>query len=165
MLRLLVVGRSPNSVGYIMKRLAYFLLALTSVTLPALAADETFSSLINARSLRCAFGPGASADWETGKPVVKSDKFEVVLQFDGIDLKDGKARMIGNQGASDVVVILTPRGITFLERTESGNLSVTTVFTDYARGTHDFVVVHSRHIGGLGSPLPSQYHGTCKVWE
>ncbi|MDO8357793.1 MAG: hypothetical protein Q7U76_15520 [Nitrospirota bacterium] len=96
---------------------------------------------------------------------MKEDKFDVVLQFDSIDFKAKKARLIGNQGASDVAALVTSAGVTFIEETGFGNIAVTTVFSDYAKGTRDFVVVHSRHMGGLGSPIPSQYHGTCKVWE
>ncbi len=63
----------------------------------ATASEETFSRFVGSRSLRCTFGPGASADWESGKPIVKEDKFDAVLQFDAIDLKIKKAHLIGNQ--------------------------------------------------------------------
>ena len=148
-----------------MRKFAVVCVLAASFASSATASEDTFSRLVGSRSLRCTFGPGASADWESGKSFVKEDKFDAVLQFDVIDLKTKKARLIGNQGASDVAALVTPAGVTFIEETSFGNLSITTVFSDYAKGTHDFVVVHSRHIGGLGSPLPSQYHGTCKVWE
>lgn len=148
-----------------MKRLAFLSLLIATTSASVDAADETFARLVSARSLRCSIGPGSSVDWETGKPVVKRAKFDAVLQFDSVDTKNRKARLIGNQGASDVIVQLTQRGLTFVEETGSGNLSITTVFPDYAKGTRDFVVVHSRHIDGVGSPSPSQYHCTCKVWE
>ena len=137
----------------------------TSFASLATASEDTFSRLVGSRSLQCTLGPGASVDWKSGKPFMKEDKFDVVLQFDSIDLKAKKARLIGNQGASDVAALVTPAGVTFIEETGFGNIAVTTVFSDYAKGTRDFVVVHSRHMGGLGSPIPSQYHGTCKVWE
>lgn len=148
-----------------MRQFAVACVLAASFASSATASEDTFSRLVGSRSLRCTFGPGASADWESGKPIVKEDKFDAVLQFDAIDLKTKKARLIGNQGASDVAALVTSAGVTFIGETSFGNLSITTVFSDYVKGTRDFVVVHSRHIGGLGSPLPSQYHGTCKVWE
>ena len=148
-----------------MRRFALLLLMIAAASGSGHAADDTFVRLVSARSLRCSFGPGSTVDWESGKPVVKDAKFEAVLQFDSVDKKNGKARLIGNQSAADVTLQLTPRGLTFVEETGSGNSSITTVFPDDAKGTRDFVVVHSRHISGLGSPLPSQYHGTCKVRE
>lgn len=148
-----------------MRQFAVVCVLAASFVSSATASEDPFSRLVGSRSLRCTFGPGASADWESGKPFVKKDTFDTVLQFDAIDLKSKKARLIGNQGASDVAALGTPTGITFIEETSFGNLSITTVFSNYAKGTRDFVVVHSRHIGGLGSPLPSQYHGMCKIWE
>jgi hypothetical protein len=148
-----------------MKQFAVAFVLIASFASSATASEDTFSRLVGSRSLQCTFGPGASADWKSGKPFVQENKFDTVLQFDAIDLKAKKARLIGNQGASDVAALVTPAGVTFIEETGFGNLSITTVFSDYAKGTREFVVVHSRHIGGLGSPLPSQYHGTCKVWE
>jgi hypothetical protein len=49
------------------------IIALTPISL--LAADDAFTRLKNARSLRCVLGAGAYADWDTGKPVVKQNKF------------------------------------------------------------------------------------------
>lgn len=148
-----------------MRLFAVGLVFATSFAPLAIASDDTFSRLIASRSLQCTFGPGSSADWKNGKPFLKDDKFEAVLQFDDIDLRGKKAHLIGNQGASDVAALVTPAGITFIEESDFGNLSITTVFSDYAKGTREFVVVHSRHMSLPGTPLPSQFHGTCKVWQ
>jgi hypothetical protein len=41
-----------------------------------LAADDAFTRLKNARSLLCVLGAGAYVNWDTGKPVVKQNKFD-----------------------------------------------------------------------------------------
>ncbi|MDP2605265.1 MAG: hypothetical protein Q8S00_22210 [Deltaproteobacteria bacterium] len=148
-----------------MKHLAFLSLLIVSVSGSVIGADQPFDRLVAARSLRCSLGPGSTVYWETGMPIVKGENSDSVLQFDSIDTKTRKARFIGNKGVADVTVLLTPSGMTFLEETTIGNLTITTVFPTYAKNTRDYIVVHSRHIVGFGSPLPSQYHGTCKVWQ
>jgi hypothetical protein len=127
--------------------------------------DEVFERLMNAKSLKLEFGPGTVADWEGSKVKVEKDNFDATIIYDSIDLKTGKARMIGNAGATDVSVWATGTGLTFVEQTSAGNLIFTTVFASYAKGTMDFIAVTSRHLDLLIKPLPSQYHSTCKVWE
>ena len=84
-----------------------------------------------------------------------------VILFDAIDTKKGRARLIGNVGAEDVIVWLTAIGLTFVEATPSSNINVTTVFAN--KVGRDYIYVQSRHVVLLSSgPLPSQYHGTCK---
>lgn len=131
----------------------------------SLAADDNFNRLINSRSLRCTFGTGSIVSWEKGKPVVERDKMKDPINFDSIDIKAGKARLIGNQGATDIHVFVTGTGITFIEKTPLGNFTITTIFSDCEKDTKRYIAVHSRHIGGLGFPMPSQFHGTCEVWE
>ncbi len=88
----------------------------------------------------------------------------MVLHFDSINSKAGSARIIANQGAADVFLFVTAEGFHFIEEAPAGNVNFTTVFAEYAKGTRDFVSVSSRHIN-LRPPLPSQHHGTCRVWD
>ena len=127
--------------------------------------DSIFAALLNAKSLKCTLGPGAVGDWESGDVKVAKQKWDSTMHFDSINPKAGTARLIGNAGSTDVAVIVTPAGFTFIEQTGAGNLVFTTVFASYKKNTNEFQVVSSRHIAMMGSPLPSQYHGTCKVWE
>lgn len=143
-----------------------FLIVLLSVLMSnTVFGDEEFERLMNAKSLKFEFGLGTVADWEGSKVKIEKDNFDATIIYDSIDLKTGKARMIGNIGATDVSVWATATGLTFVEQTGMGNLIFTTAFASYAKGTMDFIAVTSRHLDFLIKPLPSQYHGTCKVWE
>lgn len=136
-------------------------IVLFAILNPSFAVEEAaFHELINSRSLRCAFGPGTSTDWESGKAVTENSEFDTTVQFDSIDLKAGSARFIANMGSSDVRVEAGPYGLTFIER-PLGGLSVTTVFADKSPHTHTYIAVMSRHMTLLGPLLVSQYHGMC----
>ena len=150
-----------------MKKVAiFFLMHLLLTSHFALAEDDiVFKKLISTRSLKCEFGPGLSASWKNGQLKLKNDDFNVTIFFDSIDMNKGKARMIANQGSADVMVIPGPLSINFFEETGSGNMIFTSVFPNYSKDTEDFISVTSRHVNLPGGPLPSQYHGTCKVWE
>jgi hypothetical protein len=131
----------------------------------AAAQDDTLRTLFSAKSLKCQFGPGSFGEWAGPKVAVQQARFDVALHFDSIDAKTGKARMIGNQGATDVAVPVSLSGVTFIEQTGSGNMVFTTVFPEMVPGTDEFYAVTSRHMTLPGGPLPSQYHGKCRVWE
>jgi len=134
------------------------------------AEDDVFSKLVKARTIRCHLGKGAFAEWKNGKVEIEISRWSkspeaCILIFDSIDLKAGKARIIGNQGARDVIALATPTGITFIEKTPAGNINVTTVFAKYNDGSGDFTFVHSRHLMLIEGPLPSQYYGVCEILE
>ena len=150
-----------------MKRIAIFILLFTFLTSHFSFAEEktAFKKLISTKCLKCEFGLGASAIWEHGQLKLKKDHIDTTIIFDSIDTEKGKARMIASQGSADVMVIATFRSITFIEPIESGNMSFTSIFPNYSKGTGDFIAVTSRHMNLPGGPLPSQYHGTCKIWE
>ena len=115
-------------------------------------------------TFRCSFGPGASANWDSGAVSVTRGNFgspNVSVTFDAIDLVTGTGRIIGNSGASDVVVLTSGAGLTLLENTGTGNFVFTTIFTDRTRATGEYIAVMSRHMSISGRPVPSQYHGTC----
>src|SRR5437899_782787 len=96
----------------------------------AMDVARVYEKLINARSLQCSLGDGASAEWKQDRPTVTLDKFGSMKGyiFDSIDVRKGKARIIGGMGAGDIPVILTTSGLTFIEKTDTGNLMITTVF-------------------------------------
>ncbi len=126
---------------------------------------DAFKQLLAARSLKCVYGPGSIADWEGGRLKLRLvDAGLPEAHFDSIDLQMQTARLISNIGASDVKVLLSLSGISFLEETGSGNFNFTTVFAE-SSSEGGFIVVASRHVNLLSGPLVSQYHGTCKVWK
>lgn len=127
------------------------------------AKDVTLKALLAARSLKCGFPVNAVTDWKSGTPKVTVGREDFTLHFDGIDVKAQKARLIGNQGAGDLGVLATGAGLHFMEQTGWGNINFTTVFASRAAG--GFIAVASRHVDLLGGPLPSQYHGVCKLWQ
>ena len=128
-------------------------------------AAEPPGGVLAAKTLRCKVDKGAN----TGPPkwgevsVVRWRKGNVV-HFDAIDIKKGRARLMGNEGSETVTVIATPRGLHFLERTPSGNMVLRTVFAG-AVGSRRYRYVTSRHMNLPGGPLPSQYYGMCVVLD
>lgn len=82
----------------------------------------------------------------------------MVLQFLS-DEEAGKSYIIGNNGAEEVAELKNAGGVTFVEVTGTGNVSVTTI-------THDLKSVHSRNtILALtkNELIPSQHYGTCTL--
>lgn len=139
-------------------------LVVLSVFIPAWASDAAHEQLLRAKSLKCTFGPGTVADWEKEKPKLESDNFGKAVNYDAIDLKNESARVIGPSGASDLAVTAGVYGLTLTE-SFIGGVSITTVFSDYKKGSREFIAVLSRHVGVMGPPIPSQYHGTCIVLQ
>jgi hypothetical protein len=68
--------------------------------------------------------------------------------------------MIGNAGGADIKVFDATDGITLLEPLESGFFQVTVIYSSQFPDGR-FKSVHSRHSSLLGTPLPSQYYGSC----
>jgi hypothetical protein len=129
------------------------------------AEEQVFLRLLGAKCLKCSFKEGVSTSWNSNGVEVESDQWKGDTIFDSIDIKQGKARIVGNQGVSDTILVGSPAGITFIESTGTGNMVFTTVFPFYKPGTNDFCAVMSRHMNLMTEALPSQYYGTCKIWE
>lgn len=150
---------------------AIIALILLITFLPALGSEVAQEQLLHARSLKCMFGPGTVADWEKGNPklesanIGKTANFETdITNYDSIDIKNGRARMITLVGAADLSVTVGDYGLTFTESFPAG-ISIATVFSEYKSGTSEFIAVLSRHVDVIGLPFPSQYHGTCTVFQ
>ena len=149
-----------------MKRILFSVVVF--VILPPLTFaedDPVFKKLITTKTLKCQFGPGLSASWEHGQLKLENADFKATIFFDSINMDKGTARKIANQGSADVALIPGVMLITFIEQTGNGNVIFTSVFPNYSKGTEDFIAVTSRHMNLPNGPLPSQYHGTCKIWE
>jgi len=105
------------------------------------------------------------------QPRTAKDKMDLV--FAGIDLKLGKAQMIGNSGASEVPVISSLNQMIFPELTPSGNMNVTSVFFYTAKPSAEgggikildkrAFVVHSRHVLIFNEAVVSQWVGYCDI--
>ena len=115
------------------------------------------------QSFRCNFSDGMNTNFDSGKPSTKKSNDIGELVFDQLDTKKGTGRIVGNSGASDVVVYNGSNSIHILEPTVSGNMNFTTIFNPTKNSSGNYPVVHSRHINLPGSgPFPSQYVGLCK---
>jgi hypothetical protein len=115
-------------------------------------------------SFRCTFGPGVFANWDNGKLKIERGNFgkpSVELVFDAINLKSRTGRMIGNNGAADLVVISSDP-LTLLEVTDAGNPILTSIFIQDAETVNRIPAVMSRHVSFFGA-APSQYYGHCKA--
>jgi hypothetical protein len=121
-----------------MKMLTVILLVIFSSALTAFAETSTFV---------CNY-PKYSDD--EGLHSVK-DKF--VLTFI-VDSDKGNAYMVGNQGSTEVKMLLSELGFTFIEITGVGNVMTTTI--DSTNGA-----VHSRNTVIAGKLIPTQYYGKC----
>lgn len=127
---------------------------------------DTQAKLFAARSLRCVFQVGRMAIGKEGTFSFQDGPFNNDggnLQLDGIDLKAGTARVIGNAGAEDVQVLAMANGINFIEL-PGATLNLYTVFSAPTGQKDEFYAVTSRHAKLAGVPAPSQYTGKCKIW-
>lgn len=119
--------------------------------------------LSSAKTLRCQFTASALGDMLQDAPRVSGTADSLELVFDQVDTGKRTARMIGNIGGEDVMVIKGPESLTFIELTGTGFVQVTAVYVAQRRDGH-FKAVHSRHTAGFGGmPIPSQMYGSCRV--
>ena len=81
---------------------------------------------------------------------------DFVLRF-VVDAEKDTAYFIGNNGSTEVIVIVSIEGsITFVEVTDAKNVMTTTI-------TKGGDSVHSRNSVIWGDLVPSQYYGKCIV--
>lgn len=138
--------------------------ALALATILALATPasaDVFSELAAAKTLRCTFPTGNFGAWDEGKFSTGKTTDTMTSVFHSIDRGEGTARLIGNVGAEDVMVV----GLNFVEVTTSGNMNITTVFPIQVQSKtgkgglpkRGFAAVLSRHFYGFDNAVPTQY--------
>ena len=114
-------------------------------------------------TFRCKFSEGHSTNFDNGNPISKRSEFPDLL-FDKINVEKGTARIIGNNGAVDIVAISGSESVHLIEQTAVGNLSIATIFNNEKfKKVNSFPIVISRHMTIAVSPHTSQHRGLCKL--
>ena len=118
------------------------------------------SALINSETLKCSFPEGVFTKGQDGKFSTEPSEGMSDIVFDSIDIKQGKARMIGNDYASDVTVEFHPSGVIHFTVTTAGtDRGTISIFSKLVKGKTKILAVYSR----LSSLLWFfQYYGTCE---
>lgn len=135
--------------------------------LPISVFAQTINNLASAKTIVCTFAIGATyySDKSGNYEGIKILNEPMTFTFDSINLRSKSARFIGNRGASDVYVDLTPSGLHLIEKTDLGNRIYTTIYPHIDYNTN-YLATTSRHIylpGNPGVTLSSQWHGACKI--
>ena len=121
------------------------------------------------KSLKCGFPRSVTVTepWTDTLPDVQvSDSpTNLIFQLDSIDVKSGRARLIGNLSAYDVSVIYHVGNLHIIESSASGSMHLLTVFPPEEGGA--FRAVYSRHSFLVVVPgiVASQNYGNCQVWD
>ena len=145
------------------------------VTVPLFATTllaQQWPALQDISSLRCTFETRTTSQrWEPGsEPELDLGKASQPLQFfvDSIDRENRKARMIGNAGSADLVVVPSSKLLHLIEKIPAGGLNLLTINSQHSDDgpSSSFRAVYSRHTSGLfGHWIVSQHYGSCQMWE
>lgn len=128
--------------------------------------------LAGVKALKCRFSVYASGTWakQTQEPSGQVRQPETLtLDIDEIDTDSGSGRVTGTAGPAEVTALLTLSSLHFMERSVTGTLNITTVFSG-AEGAKTFRAVHTRHDylplslpGYVSDPSVSQHYGICET--
>jgi hypothetical protein len=113
-----------------------------------LLVREREIALAGASSWRCGFQ-------EFGEP----------LTF--IDLGNGRGKVVGNIGTSDVWVVTGSHAVSFLEPLPSGTVQVTTIVLGTGEAAHSRNTLMPNGVAPEGESnfVPSQFRGLCIPWQ
>jgi hypothetical protein len=153
------------------KRASLLMIALACAG-AASAQSTDKNPLAQVKALKCRFTVYASGAWNktTQEPSAQVRQPEtLMLDIDEIDTDSGSGRVTGTAGPSEVTALLTLSSLHFMERSVTGTLNITTVFSG-AEGAKTFRAVHTRHDylplslpGYVSDPSVSQHYGICEV--
>jgi hypothetical protein len=121
--------------------------------------------LASAKSVRCTFPNYAAVKWNGTAGEVLGGTQDFSFQLEGFDFRRNRAQLVGTTSTL-VTLLVTPMGLSAIEQTLAGNLTVTTIFSGTASGEgRTYLAVHSRHLA-KDVDLParaSQAYGTCEL--
>jgi hypothetical protein len=142
-------------------------LIVLALAVPASAqrANTPQDPLASAKSVSCSFPNYAAVKWNgtTGEVLGGSQTF--TFQIDSFDFRRNRAQLIGTSSIP-VTLLVTAMGLSIIEQTIAGNLTVTTIYSGTSTGDgKTFLAVHSRHLAkDLDLPArASQAYGTCQL--
>jgi len=156
-----------------MKGHAVLLAAVAVLLGPAavFAQKSDTNPLTLVKSLKCSFPIYSVASWKGGEPqaqIKQGQQFS--LEIDEIDTESGTARVVGTTGPVHVTALLTVSSLHFMERTVTGTLNITTVFTADGGDATKLRAVHARHDylpmsipGFVSEPTVTQNYGNCQA--
>ena len=122
--------------------------------------------IFEAKTVKCVYPTTAIVNWEElNDPDPEIDEPDKPLEYTFDSIGQQQARLIGNVGASDVVVVRTGEGLHLLEILPGGSINTTTIYSSRENviGGY-FASVASRHPYIIG-PAASQSYGKCKVLD
>jgi hypothetical protein len=128
---------------------------------PAQASAPAVNPFATAQTLNCSFSTYTVGGWKGVAPTAVIGDESYAFQIVVVNLKKGRAQIVGDTGARPASLVLSDTGLTVIEPTPVG-LTMTTAF---ANGGQDgqFLAVHARHVDLKPTPSPSQHYGTCKI--
>ena len=142
-------------------------LIVLALTVPASAqrSNTPQDPLASAKSIRCSFPNYAAVKWNGTTGEVLGGAQDFGFQLDSFDFRRNRAQLVGTT-STPVTLLVTPMGLSIIEQTLAGNLTVTTVFSGTTTGEgKTYLAVHSRHLA-KDMDLParaSQAYGTCQL--
>jgi hypothetical protein len=147
-------------------RVATLIVLALAVPASAQRATAPQDPLATAKRVRCTFPTYAAVKWNGNEGEVLGGTQDFSFQLDQFDFRRGRAQLVGTT-AIPVTLLVTPMGLSVIEQTLAGNLTVTTVFsgTGSGEGSRTYQAVHSRHLA-KDMDLParaSQAYGTCTL--
>lgn len=151
--------------GTLRRMLIPVLMSSLLIWLPADSqAVAQFSDFV---TFRCEFKEGGGRRIEGEKvAVIERDGFSDPLIIDNVSRKARTARLVGNAGGSDLVLLSdTNLLISFAELTPIGGVSYLSIFKRPTTPTGRHTAVFSRHLAfslPSGSISMTQYYGTCQ---
>ena len=146
--------------------------AVSSAQLNKLPIADAPYPLEDIKALTCVFPVSVETTWQNGeaRPQAARRGDALRVTFDQIDTQGGSARMFGGVSrAADIVAQLAGSSLHFLESSQTGSLSVTTVFGRRSPAGK-LTAVHTRTeylptnmAGVVREPAVSQYYGDCDM--
>jgi hypothetical protein len=128
---------------------------------PAPAPAPAANPFATAQTLSCSFSRYTVGGWKDTAPAAVIGDEDYSFQVVVVNLKKGRAQIVGAAGASPASLVISDTGLTAIEPTPVG-FTMTTVFANGGQNG-EFLAVHARHVDLKPTPSPSQHYGTCKI--
>ena len=152
-----------------MMKAAVTALVLVACASAAKAQTTDQNPLAHVKAMKCKFVIYAAGSWNKAREAnaqVRQPE-QLTLDIDEIEADSGSGRVTGTAGPTEVTALLTLSSLHFMERSVTGTLNITTVFSG-APEAKTFRAVHTRHDylplnlpGYESEPSVSQHYGVC----